>query len=72
MKVSVAQINDPLSTEYYNRSGLIKVIDLANIDTCSFILTEDLGIVFPDGSFKVLGRSDHSEIRGCNLMVSDL
>ena len=45
------------------------IIDLANIDSCSFIATQDLGKVNSNGRFEVLGRFDHSDIRGCNLMV---
>jgi hypothetical protein len=45
------------------------MVDLANLDTCCFIQTEDLGRVFPDGSFEVLGRMDAAEWRGCNLMI---
>ncbi|HEY1061202.1 MAG TPA: acyl transferase, partial [Daejeonella sp.] len=44
-------------------------IDLANIHSCSFIATQDLGKCYDDGSFEVLGRFDHSDIRGCNLLV---
>jgi hypothetical protein len=47
----------------------INVIDLANIQTVSFIETEDLGKVYPDGTFEVLGRMDNSDVRGCNLMI---
>ncbi len=53
------------------RTGRINVIDLANIYSCAFIQTEDLGRTHPDGSFEVLGRMDHAELRGCNLMVAD-
>ncbi len=51
------------------RSGGINVIDLANIRSCSFLATEDLGRLHHDGSFEVLGRFDQSEVRGCNLMA---
>jgi hypothetical protein len=53
-----------------NGRGLINIIDLANIDTCSFIATDDVGLLYDDGSFEVIGRSDGSEIRGCNLLWS--
>lgn len=56
-------------TLVYNKSGGINVIDLANINSCSFIATQDLGKVKEDGSFEILGRFDDSDIRGCNLMV---
>lgn len=52
-----------------NKTGGINVIDLANINSCSFIATQDLGKVFSDESFEILGRFDQSDIRGCNLMV---
>jgi hypothetical protein len=45
------------------------VVDLANLDSCAFIATEDAGVLYPDGSFEVTGRVDHSDIRGCSLMV---
>ena len=51
------------------RSGGINVVDLANIQSCSFLATEDLGRLYHDGTFEVLGRFDHSEVRGCNLMA---
>lgn len=53
----------------HNKSGGINVIDLANINSCSFIATQDLGKIKEDGSFEILGRFDDSDIRGCNLMV---
>ncbi|MGB0428524.1 MAG: acyl transferase [Flavobacteriales bacterium] len=49
--------------------GQLKIIDLANLYSCSFIQTQDLGKFYPDGSFEVLGRLDYSDLRGCNLMV---
>jgi hypothetical protein len=70
--VQIKQILDPLSPEENDRSGLVGVIDLGNIATCSFLLTEDLGYKSSHNSFSIIGRVDHSEIRGCNLMVSDL
>ena len=68
MKVLTRSTTDPLSL-VTNQRGLINVIDLANVYSCPFIATEDMGFVHPDGSFKVMGRFDTSEIRGCNLMV---
>jgi hypothetical protein len=50
-------------------TGAINIIDLANIYSCSFIATEDVGKIYPDGSFEVLGRMDGSDLRGCSLMV---
>jgi hypothetical protein len=50
-------------------SGVLNVVDLANIYSCCFIATDDSGRLFPDGSFEVAGRIDNSDIRGCSLMV---
>ncbi len=69
MRLLATELNDPFCQLPPGRTGVLNIIDLANIDTCSFIQTEDLGRVFPDGSFEVLGRADAAEIRGCNLMV---
>lgn len=69
MNVMIYDMNDPFSMNPTDKTGRIHVIDLANIDSCSFISTSDLGKKLPDGSFQVLGRFDHSDIRGCNLMV---
>ncbi len=69
MSVSIRQTEDPLTTEPFGKIGGINIIDLANIYSCSFIATQDLGRIYKDGSFEVLGRFDHSDIRGCNLMV---
>ncbi|MCB9329530.1 MAG: acyl transferase [Lewinellaceae bacterium] len=63
------EINDPFAPVSYGRSGVLQFIDLANLDTCSFLATEDIGKVYPDGTFEVLGRLDAAELRGCNLMV---
>ena len=71
MKVLPGSVTDPLSLERFDTQATIKVIDLANVATCSFIATEDMGRIFPDGSFQVLGRLDQSDIRGCNLMYID-
>ena len=68
MKVLTRSTTDPLSL-VHNQRGLLNVIDLANVNSCSFIATDDIGLVHQDGSFEVLGRFDTSEIRGCNLMV---
>lgn len=68
MKVLVRDEEDPLSVSLQGR-GIINVIDLANIHSCAFIATDDVGTVYPDGSFEVWGRVDASDIRGCSLMV---
>lgn len=69
MKILVRDVNDPLKIIDYGRSGGINIIDLANVNSCSFIATQDLGKLNPDDSFEILGRFDASDVRGCNLMV---
>ena len=69
MQILTRDTDDPLSVLSNQKSGGINVIDLANYNSCSFIATQDLGKVYGNGSFYVLGRFDHSDIRGCNLMV---
>lgn len=69
MKVLIRDTNDPFKIIDTGKSGGISVIDLANMYSCSFIATQDLGKTFSDGSFEVLGRFDESDLRGCNLMV---
>lgn len=70
MKVITRDTNDPISNLSNDKTGGINVIDLANINSCSFIATQDLGKVYADGSFEVLGRFDNSDIRGCNLLIA--
>ena len=70
MKIMIREITDPFGWVSEGNRGGVNVIDLANLDSVAFIATEDLGRSFADGSFEVLGRFDHSEIRGCNLMLS--
>ncbi|MFA5619634.1 MAG: acyl transferase [Weeksellaceae bacterium] len=72
MKILIRDTEDPLTILPSEKTGGINVIDLANLNSCSFIATEDLGRKFDDGSFEILGRFDHSDVRGCNLMVSDV
>jgi len=69
MRVRIRDTNDPLSYLGDGRTGGIDVFDLANIGSCPFIATQDLGKVHGDGTFEVLGRFDHSDVRGCNLLV---
>ena len=69
MRVLIADTNDPLSYVETGRTGGINIIDLANFHSCSFLATQDLGRVFDDGSFEVLGRFDNSDIRGCSLLA---
>ncbi len=68
-KVLIRDTNDPLSIIGDNKTGGINVIDLANIYSCPFIATQDLGKTFEDGTFIVLGRFDNSDLRGCNLLL---
>ena len=69
MQILVRDTEDALSYIGTGKTGGINVIDLANLYSCSFIATQDLGKKNPNNSFEVLGRFDHSDIRGCNLMV---
>ena len=70
MRVLTRDTEDPLSILSNQKTGGINIIDLANYNSCSFIATQDLGKVYEDHSFEVLGRFDHSDIRGCNLMIN--
>ena len=69
MKILIRDVNDPLSLIGNNKTGGINVIDLANIYSCPFIATQDLGRTFDDGSFTLLGRFSNADIRGCNLLI---
>lgn len=69
MKILIRDPEDPLTLLTKGKTGGINVIDLANINSCSFIATQDLGKIHKTGTFEVLGRFDNSDIRGCNLMV---
>jgi len=69
MKILVRDTEDPLNYLINDKTGGINVIDLANINSCSFIATQDLGKINHDGTFEIIGRFDNSDIRGCNLMV---
>ena len=68
-KILIRDLNDPLTIIGENKTGGINVIDLANIYSCPFIATQDLGKSFNDGTFKILGRFDNSDLRGCNLLI---
>jgi phenylacetate-coenzyme A ligase PaaK-like adenylate-forming protein len=70
MKIITRDTNDPITTLTGGRTGGINIIDLANINSCSFIATQDLGKIYADGSFEVLGRFDNADIRGCNLLIA--
>ena len=69
MRVLTRSAEDPFELIGTLKTGGLNIIDLANVDTCAFIATQDLGKTYSDGSFEVLGRFDHAEIRGCNLLV---
>ncbi len=70
MQVLLRDLNDPFTISPDLRSGGINVIDLANVDSCAFIETKDIGRLHGNGMFEVLGRFDNSDIRGCNLLIS--
>ncbi len=72
MKVMTREVDDPFTSAAHHRTGGINVIDLANIDSCAFLATDDLGKTQENGTFEVLGRFDHSDVRGCNLLVQDI
>ncbi|SIQ64679.1 Acyl-protein synthetase, LuxE [Chryseobacterium sp. RU37D] len=69
MKIMIRNAEDPFNYEKEGRTGAINIIDLANIHSCSFIATQDLGKIIGN-KFQVMGRIDHSDIRGCSLLVS--
>lgn len=69
MDILIRDTEDPLTIIEEGKTGGINIIDLANINSCSFIATQDLGKKYSNFSFEVLGRFDNSDIRGCNLMV---
>jgi len=70
MRIVIRDIYDPYNTVTLGKTGGLNVIDLANIDSCSFIETQDMGLLHINGYFEVIGRLDNSEIRGCNLLIS--
>ena len=69
MKILTRDTEDALSINASGKNGGINVIDLANYNSCSFIATQDLGKVYENETFEIIGRFDNSDIRGCNLMV---
>lgn len=77
LKIIIRDTNDPFDLKNKNdfvnkseiQSGAINVIDLANVESCAFIETQDLGKINQNGEFQVLGRFDYSDVRGCNLLV---
>ncbi|MFY0651812.1 MAG: acyl transferase [Cyclobacteriaceae bacterium] len=70
MKVDIRDVNDPFKYLEVNKTGSVNVIDLANIHSCAFIETQDLGVKRENKKFEILGRIDNSDLRGCNLLVS--
>jgi phenylacetate-coenzyme A ligase PaaK-like adenylate-forming protein len=70
MKILIRDVNDPLSYLENGKTGGINVVDLANTGSCCFIATQDLGRSVEAGLFEVLGRFDHADIRGCNLLIT--
>ncbi|WKZ65203.1 MAG: acyl transferase [Flavobacteriales bacterium] len=69
MRVRIREVNDPFATVPDGRTGGLDIIDLANVASCPFISTQDLGRRHQDGAFEVLGRFDNSDARGCNLLL---
>ena len=69
MKILIRDTNDPLTLLKNSQTGALNIIDLANIHSCAFIATQDLGKIYKDQSFEILGRFDNADIRGCNLLV---
>ncbi|MES2618599.1 MAG: acyl transferase [Bacteroidota bacterium] len=70
MKVKGREINDPLTPAFPGKHCVLNIIDLANIDSCAFIATDDIGKIDTVGRFEVLGRLDNSDTRGCNLLIA--
>ncbi|MGB5929435.1 MAG: acyl transferase, partial [Cyclobacteriaceae bacterium] len=69
MKLFIRDINDPFCIDNSLRSGGVNIVDLANIDSCAFIETQDVGRYHPEGGVEVLGRMDNTDVRGCNLLL---
>ncbi|MBL4605791.1 MAG: acyl transferase, partial [Flavobacteriaceae bacterium] len=69
MKVITRDTEDALTILGNQKTGGLNVLDLANYNSCSFIATQDLGRVYQNGQIEIIGRFDHSDIRGCNLMM---
>ena len=69
MEILIRDPEDPLTLLPPGKTGGVNIIDLANLNSCSFIATQDLGKLLPDGGFEILGRYDHADLRGCNLMA---
>ena len=72
MKIKITEINDPFTKQKPRKTGQVNVIDLANIFSCSFIQTGDLGIYDEHNQFEIIGRMNNAEIRGCNLLYENI
>ncbi len=72
MRVLAADLNDALTQLPFEKAGSINIIDLANIYSCAFIATDDLGVVHSNNTFEIIGRRDNSDIRGCGLMYEPI
>jgi hypothetical protein len=72
MRVMVRDVNDPFDHHPEGGRGGVDIIDLANLSSCAFIQTQDIGRVIDDGSFVIEGRIAGSDIRGCNLLVHNI
>jgi hypothetical protein len=72
MDILISDINDPFEFLPLGREGAVNIVDLANLDTVSFIGTRDLGKRIDESQFEITGRIDHADLRGCNLMVSEI
>ena len=70
MKILIRDTYDPFKYLTHSKSGGINIIDLANLNSCSFIETKDIGKLHKNNQFEVLGRFDNSDIRGCNLLIN--
>jgi len=70
MRVYTRDLHDPFAERPLGKTGALNIIDLANLDSCAFLETEDLGRCYGDGRFEVLGRFDQADLRGCNLMLA--
>lgn len=70
LQARIRELNDPFAERPAGKTGALNIIDLANLDSCAFVETEDLGRQTADGRFEVLGRFDNADLRGCNLMLA--
>jgi len=68
-KVRIMEPNDPFALQQNHKNGVVNIVDLANAYTMPFIATEDIGVVLNENQFKILGRLDHADLRGCNLLL---